>query len=270
MTATMHAWHILKRTFEEVGRDRVPAIAAGFTFYGLLALFPALTALVSLYGLLFDLSSVQLHLSGLWSVLPEGGAAIVQEQLERIVSQDNQSLSAGFIIGLAVTLWSANSGIKALFDALNIAYEVTENRGFIRLNIITLIFTVGFIVFVLFSAFVVAALPKILAATYLSVWSSQIIAIGRWPALLLVAWMGIAILYRVGPSRPASKWKLLLPGSLFAALCWGAGSAAFSWYVANFGTFNETYGSLGAAIGLMTWIWLSAIVVLIGAELNLK
>jgi membrane protein len=259
---------ILWRTYEEFGNDRVMSVAAGVTFYALLALFPAIAALVSIYGLFADPATIEGHLSALSGVLPGGATEIIAEQVKRIAGQGGGTLGFSFVIGLAISLWSANAGMKAIIDALNIVYEEEEKRGFIALNLQSLAFTLGAILFVILALGGIVVLPILLDFIGLGGTAETLLSLARWPILLVVVVAGLAVIYRYGPSRDKAEWKWVTPGGLVAAVLWLVGSVLFSWYVANFGSYNETYGSLGAVIGFMTWIWISTMVVLIGAELN--
>ncbi|NKC31058.1 YihY/virulence factor BrkB family protein [Roseomonas sp. BU-1] len=261
-------WDILRRTAAQAMEDRLMTEAAGITFYTLLALFPALAALVSLYGLVADPQAIAGHLQSLGGVVPGGGMAIIEEQLSRVAGNASSTLGLGVLASLAVSLWSANQAAKALFDALNVVYEEPEKRGFIRLTATTLLFTLSFILFAILSMTAVVALPVVLGFVGLGGTVEALLTHGRWPMLLLASALVLSCLYRWGPSRAHARWRWVTWGSAFAAFAWLGASAAYSWYVANFGSFNETYGSLGAVIGFMTWIWISAIVVLLGAELN--
>ena len=259
---------ILWRSYQEIGEDRLLAVAAGVVFYGLLALFPAVTAIVSMYGLFADASTINQHLSMLGGVLPGGGVAIVEEQINRIVSKGDAKLGFGFLFGLGLALWSANAGMKAILDALNVVYDETEKRGFITLNLVSLTLTLGAIISLLAAIAAVVVIPLVLTWVGLGSLTEMLIRILRWPALLLLVLFGLAILYRFGPSREQPQWKWITPGGLLAAVLWLAGSGLLSWYLGNFANYDETYGSLGAAIGLMMWMWMSVIVILLGAELN--
>jgi membrane protein len=259
---------ILWRTYEEMNNDRLLAVAAGVTFYSLLAIFPAIAALISLYGLFADPQEVQAHIQGLAGLLPGGAVQIIGDQVTRISQQGGGGLGLGFIIGLALSLWSANAGVKAVFDALNVVYDEDEKRSFFKLNLQSLLFTLGTIVFLILALVAIAVIPIVLQFIGLGSALEWLISIARWPLLLAVVIFGLAVLYRFGPSRDRAEWRWITPGSLFAALGWLVFSMLFSWYVANFGSYNETYGSLGAAIGFMTWIWLSTAIVLLGAEIN--
>jgi len=261
-------WQIAKRTVSQASQDRLLTEAAGITFYTLLALFPALASLVSLYALVADPATIQGHLAALGGIIPGGGMQIIEEQVKRVAETAGGTLGFGAIAGLAISLWSANQAAKAVFDALNVIYEEREKRSFIRLTATTLTFTVSFILIAMLTMIAVVVLPVVLSMIGLGGTTAMLLEYGRWPLLLLLVGLVLACLYRWGPSRANAQWRWLSWGSAVAALLWLAGSAAFSWYVANFGNFNETYGSLGAVIGFMTWIWLSATVILLGGELN--
>lgn len=259
---------ILWRVYAEFSQDRLLAVAAGVTFYALLALFPAIGAFVSIYGLVADPATIQEHLQSLSGLLPGGAVEIIGGQVQRISEQGSTTLSFTLAAGLAVSLWSANAGMKAIIDALNVVYDEEEKRGFIRLNAISLAMTLGAIVFLSLALVVTTVIPIVLGFVGLREGTEWAIRLLRWPLLLAVVIVGLAALYRWGPSREEASWKWLTPGSIVAAILWLVVSVGFSLYVSNFGTYNETYGSLGAVIGFMTWMWLSATVVLLGAELN--
>ena len=256
------------RVYRRIGRDRIVSIAAGVTFYALLAIFPAIAALVAIYGLFADPANVGQQVQSLSGVLPGGAVDVVRSQAERLSSQSGGTLGVAFVIGLAISLWSANAGMKGLFDALNVAYGEEEKRGFFRLNAVSLAFTLGIIVFAVIALGAVVALPHLVDRIGLGQALQVAVTISKWPALLLAIVVLISLLYRFGPSRDRPRWRWLTWGSAFAALIWIGTSLLFSWYTANFGSYNKTYGSLGAVVGFMTWIWLSSIVVLVGAMLN--
>lgn len=266
---TAASWKdILWRVYEEIGNDRVLAVAAGVTFYSLLAVFPAIVALVSLYGLFADTSTISAHLSAISGIMPSGALDVIGEQVKRIASKPHGSLGFGFIAGLAVALWSANAGMKAMFDALNIVYDEKEKRSFIVLNAVSLVFTIAALVVLMLALGAVVVMPVVLKFLPLGSLVEIGISLLRWPILLVLIITGLAVLYRYGPSRERPRWRWVTWGSGFAAVAWLVGSMLFSWYVSSFGSYNETYGSLGAAIGFMTWIWISTTIILIGAEIN--
>jgi membrane protein len=259
---------ILWRTYQQLSEDRLVAVAAGVVFYALLAVFPAITALVSLYGLFTDPGTISQHLSLAAGILPKGGLDIVQDQINRLTSKGNATLGLGFLFGLVVALWSANAGMKALMDALNVVYDEKEKRGFVWLNLISLSLTLAAIVSLLFAIAAVVVLPLLLNYIGLGGMSEMLLQVLRWPALLVLVITGLTVLYRFGPSRTKPRWEWLSVGTVLAAAAWLVASALLSWYLANFANYDATYGSLGAAIGFMMWLWISSIVILFGAELN--
>jgi membrane protein len=262
-------WYdILWRTYREMNSDRLLSIAGGVSFFILLAIFPAITALVSAYALFFDTSAIINNLSQLNDVVPGNVLSIVHEQATRIASNSGRALSIGLVVGIVVSLWSAMSGVKAMIDALNVIYEQKESRGFIKLNLVALAFTLaGFAAFLVAIA-AILVLPLILSPIGLGSLTETLTRIARWPVLLLVLLIGLAFLYRYGPDRRKARWQWVSVGSVFAAVTWIVASFLFSWYLTSFANYNATYGSLGAVVGLMIWLWISTIVVLLGAELN--
>jgi membrane protein len=261
-------WDVLKRTYASFSDHRLLAVAAGVTFYSLLALFPGIAAFVSLYGLFADASTINSHLTAMASLLPGGALEILTGQISRIATKGGGALGLSFAIGLITSLWSSNAGIKALFDALNVVYGKAEARGFVRLNLVSFTFTIGAILFAFIAIAAITVVPIVLQTVGLGDATQWILWAARWPALLLVLIIGLAALYRYGPSRNDAKLRWITPGSAIAAIAWLAFSMIFSWYVANFGSYNETYGTLGAVVGFMTWIWLSVAIVLIGGTIN--
>jgi membrane protein len=259
---------VLWRVYQKMNDNRLLAVAAGVVFYGLLAVFPTITAFVSLYGLMADPATIHERLSLATGVLPQGALNILNEQLTRLTSHRTSALSIGFVGGLIVALWSANAGAKAVMDALNVAYGETEKRSFIRLNLVALAFTLGTIFALMLALGAVVVAPIVLSQLGLTSLNETLIALARWPILLGLVILGLTILYRYGPSLTDPHWTWLFPGNVIAAGSWLILSGLFSWYIANFGNYDATYGSLGAAIGMMTWMWISMIVVLLGAELN--
>ncbi len=204
-----------------------------------------------------------------WRGSHRGGAIdVVRDQLTRLSAQGSTKLGVSFLIGLVISLWSANSGIKALFDSLNAVYEEKGKRSIIRLDAVTLSFTIATIAFLLIALACVIAFPVMLNHIPAPGITGWLLNIARWPILLVLVAVGLTVIYRYGPSRTEPRWEWITWGSAFAAVAWLAASALFSWYAANFGSFNKTYGSLGAIIGFMTWMWVSTIVVLVGAKLN--
>jgi membrane protein len=259
---------ILVRVYRNISDHRVFALAAGMTFYSLLAIFPALAALVAIYGLFADAAAITGHLDEVSGFIPSGAVDVARDQLTRVASKGSQTLGFTFAIGLGVSLWSANAAMKSLFDTLNIVYAEQEKRSFIKLNAVSLIFTAAAVAFILVAMAAVAVLPIALKYVGLTGFTDLLLRMARWPTLFIGLAIALALIYRFGPSREAPRWRWITSGSAMAALLWLAASAIFSFYAANFGNFDATYGSLGAVIGFMMWLWISAIVVLLGAELN--
>jgi membrane protein len=259
---------ILLRVYANISKHRVLALAAGMTYYSILAIFPAIAALVAVYGLFSDPSTIARHLDQLGGFLPGGAIEVAREQLTLVASKGSHSLGITFLIGLGVSLWSANAAMKSLFDTLNIVHGEEEKRGFLKLNAISLCFTIGAVLFVVGALGSIVVIPVILDYVGLSSAGDLLLRLGRWPVMYLILTIALGIIYRYGPSRETAKWRWITWGSAIAALLWLAVSGLFSWYASNFGKFNETYGSLGAVIGFMTWLWISAIVILLGAEID--
>ncbi len=261
-------WDIVKRVFQQFGDHRIMTEAAGVTFYALLAMFPAIAALISIFGLVADPATISQHLDAAEGFVPGGGLDILRDEIKRLVSAGNGALGFGAIVGILVALWSANGGTKAMFDSLNIVYDEKEKRSYVRRTVISLAMTLGALVAVILALGSVVVLPIVLSFLGLSAVTDILIKLARWPVMMLVIGALLAVLYRYGPSRREAKWRWLSWGSGFAAATWVIASICFSFYVAHFGSYNKTYGSLGAAVGFMTWIWISAMVVLIGAEMD--
>jgi membrane protein len=259
---------IAVRTYLETQDDRLLALAAGVSFYSLVALFPALAAGVSFYALFADAGTIGKHLSLAAGVVPADVLDMLRDEIARIGAKSDGRLTFGFLLGLGIALWSANAGMKAIFDALNIIYDEREKRGLIRLNLVSLLFTIGAIGAVLLAVGAVVVFPLLLAGFGLSTLDQPIIGYFRWPVMFVLIIVGLAVLYRYGASRRPAKWRWTSVGSIFAASAWLVVSSLFSWYLGNFANYNATYGALGAVVGLMMWMWLSIIVVLVGAELN--
>jgi membrane protein len=259
---------ILFRTYNEILEDRLLAVAAGVVFYSLLSLFPAIAAGVSVYALFANAATIGKHLSFAAGIVPAGILDLLGEEASRIAAKSDGKLTFGFLLGLGVALWSANAGMKAIFDALNIINDEEEKRGIIWLNLTSLMFTICAIAAVGIAAALFVVFPLLLASWGLTTADAPLVSYLRWPLMFMLIIIGLSVLYRFGPSRRMPKWRWISVGSCFAALAWLGVSSLFSWYLARFADYNATYGALGAVVGLMMWMWLSTIVVLVGAQLN--
>jgi membrane protein len=259
---------IFWRVKDEMARDSLSLVAAGVAFYGLLSLFPLITVLISIYGLVVEPQAAQQQVSMVGEVLPQQTRQILDEQLTRVTASANTALTFGVILGVVLALWSAGAGTKALIEGLNIVYDEEEKRGFIKLNAVALGLTLGLILFMIFALALVAILPALIGMLGLPSavqgWARWL----RWPILALAFMVALAALYRLAPSRSGPRWRWVTPGAVGATVLWIIGSLLFSWYVSSFGSYNETYGSLAAVVVLMLWFWVSALIVLIGAEWN--
>lgn len=270
-SATLSArWQdVFWRVYAASQSDRVMLIAAGVSFYGLFALFPATAALVSLYGLFADASTIRVHLILISGFLPQGAIEVIGDQITHIAAQGQGTLGAAFVGTLALSFWGATAGTKAIFDALNIIYKEEEKRSFIALTLQAFAFTAGGLVLVLLVLAGIVVVPiafKLLGISDQS--GAALLTLLRWPLLYLLIVVGLSCLYRFGPSRTTPQRRWVNWGCLLASIVWLVGSLMLSWYMANFGSYNATYGALGAVIGFMIWMWLSTIVVLVGGEIN--
>lgn len=256
------------RLWTQLDDDHVSLVAAGVAFYSLLALFPLLTALVSIYGLVADRGEIEQHLGKLYGLLPGDVIEIMRQQLVALNTTEAPKLGLLFGASLLFSLWSANKGMTSIFEAMNIAYGERERRNFFVFNLTTLLFTFGFILFLIVSLSAIIVLPPILRYVGLDEGAHWLLSLSRWPILFVIVVTMNALVYRYGPSREKARWAWLSWGSVASALAWMLTSALFSFYASNFARFNETYGSMGAVVAVMTWIWLSAMIVIAGAELN--
>lgn len=258
---------IFSRTGARISSDSISIVAAGVAFYGFVALVPALAATIGIYGLVSDPAQVGEQVTAFARLLPREVLPILEQQLKRI-SSDTSAAGLSAALGLLLALWSSASATKALTQGLNISYAEDEKRGFLKLNAIALILTLGIILGAVVAIALVAVLPALLAHLSFGSALDPILAWARWPVLLGGFVVGLAVLYRYAPSREYAKWRWISPGALTAAILWVTGSALFSLYVAKFGSYDKTYGSLGAIVVFLLWMFLSAFVVLLGAELN--
>ena len=259
---------ILVRVKDQLLDYNLSVVAAGVAFYSLLALFPAIAVLVSVYGMAFDPADVRDQITALVTMMPAQAAQLIQQQIQAFVSRASEELGLAALAGLAVMLWSATAGVKTLFIALNIVYDEEETRGFIRFNLLAIGMTFGGILFAVLAFACVVALPVALGFIGLGGMAELAISALRWPVLALGVITVLAVLYRFGPDRKSARWRWLSWGAVSATLLWLAASVVFSFYISNFADYDKAYGSLGAVVILMMWIYISAYIVLLGAELN--
>jgi membrane protein len=258
---------IAKGVKAEAKDDHVTLMSAGVAFYALLALVPALIALLSVYGLLADPQQIERQVVDALKAAPTEVRNMMSQQMQDISDAGSGALLAVFG-GILVALWSASSGVSNLISALNVAYNVEEGRGWVKRKLVALAFTLGAILFFVVAFGALAILPRLLSNTGLGTpgrWAANIAA---WAFLLAGLAVGLAILYRYGPNRREPKWSWVSPGAILALVLWLIGSLAFSIYTANFGRYNETYGSLGAVVVVMLWLFITSLAILLGAELN--
>lgn len=261
-------WQILKRTASEVSRDNISLIAAGVAFYALLAIPPALAAAIALWGFFASPADVQQQLAQLAAVLPSDAAATFEEQLRGVASRSSQALGWTALVGFALSLWSARLAVNSMIGALNIVYEEEERRGFLKLSAISVLLTLAVLAGGLVALLLVAVVPAVLELVGLGGSAELVVHALRWVALSALVLFGLAVLYRLGPSRRRAQWRWVSWGAAAATLLWLVASAGFSLFVANFGSYGETYGAIGGVVVLLTWLWISAFVALVGAELN--
>jgi membrane protein len=265
----LSAWReIALRVWRKTNEDHVDLIAAGVAFYGLLALFPAITALMALAGLIFDPSTFTDQLETASAFVPENVADIVLGQAVEVAGSQRGGLGLAALVGLGVALYSASRGVASLIQGMNVAYDENETRGFLRLLVTKLVLTVALLFGLVLGLGATIVLPGILSIVALGPITELVIGLSRWAVLLAMTIAGILLLYRAAPDRAAARWIWLWPGAVFACLMWLLSSVAFSLYVENFGSYNETFGALAGVIVLLLWLWLSAFVLLFGAQIN--
>ncbi|RFA30692.1 hypothetical protein CAI21_04025 [Alkalilimnicola ehrlichii] len=259
---------ILLRLNAEITRDYLSLVAAGVAFYFLLSIVPALTAMVSLYGLVADPQDVAEQIAALEGMVPPEAMSIIESQMADITAASAAGLGLGAALSIAFALWSTNTGIRALIKGMNIAYDEEEKRGFIKFTAVSFAFTLGAVLFALLTLAILAVVPALLALLPVPALLEGVVSFVRWPVLAVMMILALAILYRYAPSRSQPQWSWVSWGAVAATLAWLLGSLLFSIYVSNFADYNETYGSMGAIVILMLWFWITAFVVVLGGALN--
>jgi membrane protein len=259
---------ILKRVKAEVKDDNVPLLAAGVAFYAMLAIFPAIIAVVTVYGMVADPAQVESQVQELAKGLPAGADELLTEQLSNAAGAADRALSIGLAVSLLAVLWSASSGVQGLVKGLNLVYDERESRGFLKLRGLSLLLTLGAIVGAVVAVALIAVFPGVVEDLGLGRAGELAASIARWIVLALLMLLALAVLYRYAPDRANPRWRWVSWGAVVALVLWLLGSVGFSYYVDNFGKYNQTYGALAAVIILLLWLFLSAFVVLLGAELD--
>lgn len=253
---------------DRIGENNLAIVAAGVAFYAFLAIFPALMALLSLYGLAVNPEQAEQQISQLSGMMPEEAFSIIKERVENLISTPGNTLGWGTALGILISLWSANAGTKSLFTGVDIAYDTKNDRGFLKQNALTLLFTLGFIITLLLSMGLIVVFPAVVHAFGLPDNIDTLVSWLRWPLLAGIVILVISLIYKYAPYREAPKFKWVVVGAALATFLWLVLSLGFSFYVSNFGNYGEMYGSISAVVILMLWLFLTSFIILVGAELN--
>jgi membrane protein len=259
---------IAKNVVVRIGKDNLSLVAAGVAFYAMTAIFPAIAAFVSIYGLFADPAKVQDQVASLSSLLPATSLKLLTDALQSYASKSHSSLNFALLVALALALWSAKAGVSAMMTGLNIANEQEEKRGFILQQVIAIALTVGAVLFAMVALTALAVLPALIGFLPLTDRLKTALDLGRWPLLAVLVGFALAVAYRFGAYKEHPKWRWISWGAAIATVLWIIGSALFSFYVSRFGSYDATYGSLAAPVVLLLWFWLSALIVLIGSEID--
>lgn len=261
-------WEAAQRVFARLGPDRVGLVAAGIAFFGLLAIFPGIAALVAMAGLVVDSATVADEIGTSLSALPPSARTILTDQVDQVVAAETGGLSLAALGALALTLFSASRGVGNLVAGLNLVYGETEQRNILALTVLNIVLTLFLIAVLVVTFTIVAVIP--VALSFLGEMPNlrDVAQALRWPILIAVAAGTFTVLYRYAPSRRNARWRWLSPGGVLACLLWAAATATFGWYVENLGSYNETFGALGGVIILLLWLWISSFVVLLGGLID--
>jgi membrane protein len=259
---------VLKRVKAEVKEDNVGLLAAGVAFYAMLAIFPAIIAVVTVYGMVADPAQVEKQIGELTRSLPAGADQLLTSQLTNVVNAGRQALSIGLALSLLALLWSVSSGVQGLIKSLNVIYDEKETRGFVKLRGLSLLLTLGAIVVAVVALALITVFPGVIDGLGLGRAGQVAASVARWVVLAVLVLLALGVVYRLGPDRANPRWRWVSAGAVVALVLWLLGSVGFSYYVDNFGKYNQTYGALAAVIILLLWLFLSAFAVLLGAEFN--
>ncbi len=259
---------VMVKVKDKIGENHVMIVSAGVAFFGFLSIFPAIMALISIYGLAMDPQQVEEQLTRVSSMMPKQTYEVLRQQVEKFVNNSGGSLGWGTAFGILFGIWSANKGTKSLFKGVDIAYETKSNRGVLKQNALTLLFTFGAIILVILSAALIVAFPAIIESIDIPGNMQNLIDWLRWLVMGLILVGSISLVYGFAPEKKRPKFKWVISGALLSAILWLLASWAFSFYIRNFSNFGEIYGSLSAIVILMLWLYLSSFIILLGAELN--
>ena len=262
-------WDILMRVKDEVSRDHVMLVAAGVAFYGLLAIFPGIAALMAVAGLVLEPQTVVDQLAQIGAVLPQEASDIILGQAEDVAGSQGTGLGVAAAVGILLAFWSASAGVSALMEGINLAYDEEDQRGFLKRTLVRLALTLGLIVSLIAIVAIAVVVPVALQfLTALGPVAEALIAVLRWTVIFGIVVAMLAALYRFAPNRDDAEWRWTTPGALVATALWLVGSIAFAIYVRNFASYQETFGTLAGVVILLIWLWLSAIIILLGAEFD--
>jgi membrane protein len=260
---------VIVRTWKEAGDDNVGLLAAGVAFYAFLAFVPLLAAMVLVYGLAAEPETVAEHIRALFGALPEDAAALIGDQLKAMTETPAAAKGWSLVVAIALAIYGASKGSGAIVTALNIAYEVKESRGFIKSTLLSLGMTIGALIVLVIAAAGISLMGWVEAFfPGFPGWAHSAFKIAFWTIAVIAVGFGLAATYRYAPNRPDAPWVWVSPGSAAATLLWLVASLGFGLYVTRFGNYNATYGSLGGVVVFLTWLYLSAYIVLMGGELN--
>lgn len=259
---------ISKRVFSQLKKDHVQIVSAGVGFYFFLALFPTILAAISIYSLILEPSQIEEHLNSVGRLLPAQAFDTIIGIIDPVLSQDNQELGLGLIISILISLWSANKGTSALFEGINIAYDEEDDRNFFKKNAITLGFTLGAIILGLISLLLVILFPVFIEKLNLPHAMEVVFTWSRWVILGIILIFSLSMLYKIAPRRDNPKFRWVSWGAVIGSILWILGSILFSFYVDNFGSYDEGYGQFASVVILLLWFFLTAFIVLLGAEIN--
>ena len=261
-------WQIAKRVFASLGADHVSLISGGVAFFAFLAIFPALSALISLYGLVMEPAQVAEQMGQFASILPAQAQEMLNEILQNITSSSDQKLGWSLLLSIALSIWSANKGTAALFEGLNIVYNENEKRSFIKLKALTLTFTLMGFIGTILSLILIVGISAVIERLGFANWLETVISLIRWPILALIFMLALALSYKFAPSRNDPKFRWVSVGAVVSTVLWLIVSAGFAYYVGNFGSYDEVYGSLAAVVITLLWLFLTVVTILLGAEIN--